>query len=366
MIGKQINLGSPKQLQVVLFDELGMPKTKRTKTGYTTDAEALQGLFEKTEHPFLQHMLEHRDATQAAHDRRGPDQVRRRRRAHPHHVPPDDRGHRAAVLDRAEPAEHPGPHRRGPPHPRRVRRRRGLHRADDRGLQPDRNADHGAPVAGRGPHRGVPVRRGPPRVHRGRARSRCRRRRSRRSCAPSQGDDLRPGVRVVGVRAFAAAADLHRGGASPDGGVLRPASAACATTSTTSWSRARRTATPRPIFGRRRYLPDLNSDNRQRREMAERMALNAPIQGSAADIIKVAMLDVHRAAARRTRRAGSCCRSTTNWSWKSPTASATAGELGAQAGWARPTTWRVPLEVSVGYGRSLERSRPLSQADEAG
>ena len=49
------------------------------------------------------------------------------------------------------------------------------------------------------------------------------------------------------------------------------------------------------ILGRRRYLPDLTSDNRQRREMAERMALNAPIQGSAADIIKVAMLGVHRA-----------------------------------------------------------------------
>src|SRR5690606_22426545 len=62
VIGKQINLGSPKQLQVVLFDELGMPKTKRTKTGYTTDADALQTLYEKTEHPFLQHLLEHRDA----------------------------------------------------------------------------------------------------------------------------------------------------------------------------------------------------------------------------------------------------------------------------------------------------------------
>jgi len=48
-------------------------------------------------------------------------------------------------------------------------------------------------------------------------------------------------------------------------------------------------------MGRRRYLPDLQSDNRQRREMAERMALNAPIQGSAADIIKVAMLGVERA-----------------------------------------------------------------------
>jgi len=49
------------------------------------------------------------------------------------------------------------------------------------------------------------------------------------------------------------------------------------------------------ILGRRRYLPDLNHENRGRREMAERMALNAPIQGSAADIIKVAMLNVEKA-----------------------------------------------------------------------
>ena len=59
---------------------------------------------------------------------------------------------------------------------------------------------------------------------------------------------------------------------------------------------ARQTGYTETIMGRRRYLPDLNSDNRQRREMAERMALNAPIQGSAADIIKVAMLGVRRSA----------------------------------------------------------------------
>jgi DNA polymerase-1 len=58
---------------------------------------------------------------------------------------------------------------------------------------------------------------------------------------------------------------------------------------------ARRAGYTETILGRRRYLPDLTSDNRQRREMAERMALNAPIQGSAADIIKVAMLGVDRA-----------------------------------------------------------------------
>jgi DNA polymerase-1 len=58
-----VNLGSPKQLQEVLFDQLGMPKTKRTKTGYTTDADALADLFAKTEHPFLEALLRHRDTS---------------------------------------------------------------------------------------------------------------------------------------------------------------------------------------------------------------------------------------------------------------------------------------------------------------
>jgi DNA polymerase-1 len=62
---------------------------------------------------------------------------------------------------------------------------------------------------------------------------------------------------------------------------------------------ARQTGYTATILGRRRYLPDLTSDNRQRREAAERMALNAPIQGSAADLIKVAMLGVDRELTRR-------------------------------------------------------------------
>jgi len=57
---------------------------------------------------------------------------------------------------------------------------------------------------------------------------------------------------------------------------------------------ARKRGYTETVFGRKRYLPDLNSDNRMRREMAERMALNAPIQGSAADIMKIAMLAVAR------------------------------------------------------------------------
>src|SRR6202000_3143932 len=65
---------------------------------------------------------------------------------------------------------------------------------------------------------------------------------------------------------------------------------------------ARKTGYTETILGRRRYLPDLTSDNRQRREMAERMALNAPIQGSAADVVKVAMLDLDRRLTERGLR----------------------------------------------------------------
>ena len=85
---------------------------------------------------------------------------------------------------------------------------------------------------------------------------------------------------------------------------------------------ARRTGFTETILGRRRYLPDLTSDNRQRREMAERMALNAPIQGSAADIIKVAMLKVDAALDRaRGSARGCCCRCTTSSSSRSRRAS---------------------------------------------
>ena len=61
VVGHEFNLGSPKQLQEVLFTELGLPKTKRIKTGYTTDSEALTSLLAQTEHPILAHLLRHRD-----------------------------------------------------------------------------------------------------------------------------------------------------------------------------------------------------------------------------------------------------------------------------------------------------------------
>ena len=63
IIGKEINLSSPKQLQTVLFDDLGMTGTKSVKTGFSTNAAALNELFEQTEHPFLAKLLEHREST---------------------------------------------------------------------------------------------------------------------------------------------------------------------------------------------------------------------------------------------------------------------------------------------------------------
>ena len=126
-------------------------------------------------------------------------------------------------------------------------------------------------------------------------------------------------------------------------------------------AQARRDGYTETVLGRRRYLPDLTSDNRQRREMAERMALNAPIQGSAADIIKVAMLRVDSAL--RDGRAcarGCCCRCTTSWSSRWPPGEREALEALVRARDGR----RLPARRAAGGLRRrrprLGRRRPLT------
>ena len=157
VIGKEINLGSPKQLQVVLFDELQMPKTKRTKTGYTTDADALQALYVKTEHPFLLHLLRHRDVSRLRQTIEGLLKT----------VSPDGRirttfNQLIAATGRLSSTD---PNLQNIPirteEGRRIRegfcvgcrQRVPAHRR----LQPDRDADHGPPVRGRAADRGVQV-----------------------------------------------------------------------------------------------------------------------------------------------------------------------------------------------------------------
>ncbi|MCX6006662.1 MAG: DNA polymerase, partial [Chloroflexi bacterium] len=57
------------------------------------------------------------------------------------------------------------------------------------------------------------------------------------------------------------------------------------------------------VLGRRRYIPEINSTNRQAREAAERMAINMPVQGTSADIIKIAMVNLHRSMQERNMKA---------------------------------------------------------------
>jgi DNA polymerase-1 len=293
VIGKEINLGSPKQLQTVLFDELGMPKTKRTKTGYTTDADALAELFAKTEHPFLEHILEHRDASRLKQTVEGLLKT----------VGDDGRIHTTynqtiAATGRLSSTD---PNLQNIPirteEGRRIRQafvvgpgfetlltadysqiemRIMAHLSEDAGLidafmsGEDLHAFVASRVFQVAPGEVTPAMRA-------------------KIKAMSYG--LAYGLSAFGLsRQLAIETDEARELMDEYflrfGGVRDYLRAVV--------DQARQTGYTETIMGRRRYLPDLTSDNRQRREMAERMALNAPIQGSAADIIKQAMLGVDR------------------------------------------------------------------------
>ena len=117
---------------------------------------------------------------------------------------------------------------------------------------------------------------------------------------------------------------------------------------------ARRDGYTETILGRRRYLPDLTSDNRQRREMAERMALNAPIQGSAADIIKVAMLGVDRALRERELKSRLLLQVHDELVLEVASGERTAVEELVRAEMGGAYRLAVPLDVSVGVGRTWD------------
>jgi len=356
VIGKEINLGSPKQLQVVLFDELDMPKTKRTKTGYTTDADALQGLFEKTEHPFLAHLLRHRDVSRLRQTVEGLLKT----------VAPDGRIHTtfnqliAATgrLSSTDPNLQNIPVRTeegrrirhafvvGPPVDgqaydelltadySQIEMRIMAHLSEDVGLIEAFNT-------GRDFHQVTAAR-----VF---------------AVDPSSvTGEMRAKIKAMnyglayGLSAFGLSQQLKidtgEARALMDEyfetfGGIRDYLAGVV-------DEARRTGFTETIMGRRRYLPDLTSDNRQRREMAERMALNAPIQGSAADIIKVAMLNVDRAL----RDAGLASRMLLQVH-DELVFEVAAGERAALEALVREqmaaaADLTVPLDVSVGTGHS--------------
>lgn len=108
------------------------------------------------------------------------------------------------------------------------------------------------------------------------------------------------------------------------------------------------------IMGRRRYLPDLTSDNRQRREMAERMALNAPIQGTAADIVKVAMLKVDAAIRTAGLRSRMLLQVHDEIVLEIAPGEREQVEKLVRAEMSAAVSLRAPLDVSVGVGQDWE------------
>ena len=291
LVGRTFNLGSPKQLQEILFDQFGLPKTKRIKTGYTTDADALADLYGKTQHPILEHLLRHRE-------------VARLKTVVDSLLPLiDDTGRIHTTFNQTIAAtgrlSSTDPNLQNIPvrtaEGRRIREAftvgpgfESLMTADysqiEMRIMATLSHDAGlieAFTTGEDLHTFVASRAFdlPPEEIDPELR--------RRVKAMSYG--LAYGLSAFGLaQQLKISADEARGQMEAYfarfGGVRDYLRSVV--------EEARRTGYTETIMGRRRYLPDLTSDNRQRREMAERMALNAPIQGSAADIIKVAMLGV--------------------------------------------------------------------------
>ena len=289
--GRELNLSSPKQLQAVLFDELKMPKTRKTKTGYTTDADALAGLYAKTSHPFLEHLLEHRDAIKLRQTVEG------LRKA----IQPDGRIHTTfqqtiAATGRLSSTDPnlqniPARHEEG----MRIREAftvgegyECLMTADysqiEMRIMAHLSGDQALIEAfrsGEDLHRYVAAL-----VHGIEVDDVTT---QQRSHVKAMSYGLAYGLSTFGLARqlgidTAEAADLRNAYFARFGKVHDYLESVV--------EQARRDGYTETMFGRRRYLPDLTSDNRQRREMAERAALNAPIQGSAADIVKKAMIDV--------------------------------------------------------------------------
>ncbi|GAA0670460.1 DNA polymerase I [Streptomyces thermocarboxydovorans] len=351
--GHEFNLGSPKQLQEVLFGELGLPKTKKTKTGYTTDADALAWLASQTDNELPVIMLRHREQAKLRATVEGLIKT----------IAADGRIHTtfnqtvAATgrLSSTDPNLQNIPVRTD--EGRAIRRgfvvgegyeslltadysqielRVMAHLSEDAGLIE-------AFTSGEDLHTTAAAQ-----VF---------------SVEPSAVDaEMRRKIKAMsyglayGLSAFGLSQQLNIEAAEARalmdayferfGGVRDYLQRVVA--------EARATGYTATLFGRRRYLPDLNSDNRQRREAAERMALNAPIQGTAADIVKIAMLRVDRAL----REAGLKSRMLLQVHdeivleiapGERPTVETLVREQMANA-----VQLRVPLGVSIGWGPDWE------------
>ncbi|MGH4027559.1 DNA polymerase I [Actinomycetota bacterium Odt1-20B] len=292
--GHEFNLGSPKQLQEVLFGELNLPKTKKTKTGYTTDADALAWLAAQTENELPVIMLRHREQAKLRVTVEGLIKT----------IAADGRIHTTFNQTVAATGRLSSTDPNLQNIPVRTDEGRAIRRGFvvGEGFESLMTADYSQielrVMAHLSEDEGLIE-------------------------AFTSGEDLHTTVasQVFGVERSAVDAEMRRKIKAMSYGLAYGLSAfglsqqlnidageARALMDTyferfggvrdylrRAVDEARATGYTETMLGRRRYLPDLNSDNRQRREMAERMALNAPIQGTAADIVKIAMLNVDRA-----------------------------------------------------------------------
>ncbi|MEH1129489.1 DNA polymerase I [Micromonospora sp. CPCC 206061] len=350
VVGREFNLGSPKQLQEILFGELDLPKTKRIKSGYTTDADALQGLFAQTGHPLLEHLLRHRDVAKLKSTVDGLLKS----------VSDDGRIHTTyfqtvAATGRLSSTD---PNLQNIPirteEGRRIRRAfvvgsgyECLMSADysqiemrimadlskDEALIDAFNSGADFHAATASSVFGIPL-------------SEVTADHRRKIKAMNYG--LAYGLSVYGLSQQLGIPTEEARALMDEyferfGGVRDYLHAVVA--------QARQDGYTQTILGRRRYLPDLISDNRQRREMAERMALNAPIQGSAADIIKVAMLHVDKALRATGMRSRMLLQVHDELVFEVAEGERDAVEALVRQEMGNAYPLSVPLEVSVGVGQ---------------
>ena len=292
--GHEFNVASPKQLQVVLFDELKLPKTKKIKTGYTTDAESLQWLFAQTKHPVLESLLKIREASKLQSVVEGLlSEVQPDGRIHTHFQ------QTVAATGRLSSTA---------PNLQNIPIRSELGRKIRDGFVAGKEFD-GIFTAD---YSQIEMR---ILAHLAQDQKLLE--------AFASGEDLHSTVAslVFGVKATEVEPEMRRQIKAMSYGLayglsafglaqqldISPGAASSLMEKyylrfggirdylATVVKQAKIDGYTETLMGRRRYLPDLQSDNKFKREIAERAALNAPIQGTAADIIKLAMLRVDRA-----------------------------------------------------------------------
>ncbi|NYI41541.1 DNA polymerase-1 [Demequina lutea] len=348
-IGTRVNLGSPRQLQEVLFEQLRMPKTKKIKTGYTTDAASLADLYERQPHPFLEALLAHRDATKLAQI------IQTLRDA----IGTDGRIHTTfsqtvastGRLSSKDPNLQNIPIRTEEGHRIReafvvgegyetlvtadysqIEMRIMAHLSGDEALinafkeGEDLHRFVGSRVFGVPPEGVTP---------------------QMRSHVKAMSYGLAYGLSSFGLArqlsvSVGEAQALMDDYFSRFGAVREYLSGVVKQATIDGYTET--------LFGRKRFLPDLESSNRQRRDMAERMALNAPIQGSAADLIKRAMLAVDGRLASEGLSSRQILQVHDELVVEAAPGEADAVETILREEMARAGELSVPLDVNVGRG----------------